>query len=104
LYKLKRQVAARRAQLWWDYPPCCLVPNKHTYFTVLQIVESAFCTSIGSSIWTRGRTSSLWGWWSPGTGCPGRLWILLLWRYSKLAWTRSYAACSRWICFGRGLD
>jgi len=46
LYKLKRHVAARRAQLLWDYPPCCPEPNKHTYFTILQIVESAFCTSL----------------------------------------------------------
>ena len=45
-------------------------------------------------------------WRSPGTGCPGRLWSLLLWRYSRPAWTRSCAACCRWPCFGRrvGLD
>ena len=50
--------------------------------------------------------SSLWGWRSPGTGCPGRLWSLLLWRYSRPAWIRSCAACCRWPCFGRrvGLD
>ena len=36
--------------------------------------------------------------------CPGRLWSLLLWRYSRPAWTRSCAACSGWPCFGRGLD
>ena len=59
--------------------------------------------STGSSIWTWGRTSSLWGWRSPVTGCPGRLWILLLWRYSKPAWKRSFAACCRWPCFGRGV-
>ena len=53
------------------------------------------------SIWTWGRTSSLWGWQSTGTGCPGRLWSLLLWRYSRPAWTRSCAACCRWRCFGR---
>jgi len=47
LYKLKRQVAARRARLWWDNPPCRAVPNKHTYFTILQIVESAFRRSKG---------------------------------------------------------
>ena len=46
---------------------------------------------------------SLWGWRSPGTGCPGRLWSLLLWRYSSPAWTRSCAACCRWPCFGRGV-
>ena len=57
---------------------------------------------IGSSVWTWGRTSSLWGWRSPGTGCPGRLWSLLLWRYSRPAWTRSCAACCRWPRFGRG--
>ena len=56
----------------------------------------------GSSIWTWGRTSSLWGWRSTGTGCPGRLWSLLLWRYSRPTWTRSCAACCRWPCFGRG--
>jgi len=38
--------------------------------------------SRGSSSWTWGRTSSLWGWRSPGTGC---------------------AACSGWPCFGRGV-
>jgi len=38
-----------------------------------------------------------------GTGCPERLWILLLWRYSRPVWTRSCAACSRWPCFSRGL-
>ena len=62
--------------------------------------------SIESSVWTWGRTSCLWGWWSTGTGCPERLWSLLLWRYSRPAWTRSCAACCRWPCFGRrvGLD
>ena len=60
--------------------------------------------SIGSSVWTWGRISSLWGWRSTGTGCPGRLWSLLLWRCSRPAWTRSCAACCGWPCFGRGLD
>ena len=62
--------------------------------------------SIGSSSWTWGRPSSPWGWRSTGTGCPGRLWSLLLWRYSRPAWTRSCAACCRWPCCGRrvGLD
>ena len=58
--------------------------------------------TIGSSLWTWGRTSSLWRWRSTGTGCPGELWSLLLWRYSRPAWTRSCAACCRWSCFGRG--
>jgi len=31
------------------------------------------------------------------------LWSLLLWRYSRPAWTRSSAACCRWPCFGRGI-
>jgi len=34
--------------------------------------------STGSSSWRWGRTSSLWGWRSTETGCPGRLWSLLL--------------------------
>ena len=57
--------------------------------------------SMGSSSWRQGRTSSLWGWRSPGTGCPGR--YLLLWRYSRPSWLRSCAACSGWPCFGRSL-
>ena len=60
--------------------------------------------STGSSVWRWGRTSSLWGWRSPGTGCPWRLWSLLLWRYSRPAWTRSCAACCRWPCFSRGVE
>ena len=61
---------------------------------------------IGSSIRKWGRTSLLWGWQSPGTGCPEGLWIVLLWRYSRPTWARSRAACSRWPCLSRlfGLD
>ena len=59
--------------------------------------------SIANSSWRWGRTSSLWGWWSTGTGCPGRLWSLLLWRYSKPTRTLSCAAYSRWPCFSRGV-
>jgi len=33
----------------------------------------------------------------------GRLWSLLLWRYSRPAWTMSYAACCRCPYFGRGV-
>jgi len=40
-------------------------------------------------------------WWSTETGCPGRLWSLLLW-ILRPTWTRSCAACCRWPCFGRG--
>ena len=45
----------------------------------------------------------LWVWQSTGTGCPEGLWSLLLWRYSKPAWTWSCATWSRWICFGSGV-
>ena len=75
-------------------PACLISADKDVGFRVNW--------SIGSSIWTWGRTSSLWGWRSTGTGCPGRLWSLL-WRYSRHAWTRSCAACCRWPCFGRGV-
>ena len=57
--------------------------------------------SRGRSVWTWESTSSLWGWQSTGTGCPGRLWSLLLWRYSRPAWTRSCAICCSWPCLGR---
>jgi len=29
------------------------------------------------------------------TGCPGRLWIFLLWRYSRPTWTPTCAGCCR---------
>ena len=57
--------------------------------------------SIGSSSWPRGRTSSLWGWRSTGTGCPELL-CSLLWRYSRPASMWPCTACSRWPCFDRG--
>ena len=62
--------------------------------------------STGSSVWIWRRISSLWGWRSTGTGCPGRLWSLLLWRYSRPTWTTSSTTYCRWPCFGRsvGLD
>jgi len=41
------------------------------------ILQTLF--SCSEYIWT----SSLWGWRSRGTGCPGRLWSLLLCRYSR---------------------
>ena len=75
-------------------------PNSFQWCPVTGQGATGTNWSIGSSIWTRGRTSSLWGWWSTGTGSPGRLWILPLWRYSRPAWTRSCAACCRWLCFG----
>ena len=59
--------------------------------------------SIGSSTWTWGRSSPLWQWRSTGTVCLGGLWSLLLWKYSRPAWTRSCAVCCMWPCFGRGV-
>ena len=88
--------------------------NSNSYLTHFVVATrtwsliSPFCykSSSSCSVWTWGRTSSFWGWRSTGTGCPGRLWSLLLWRVSIPAWTRSYAVCCRWPCFGRrvGLD
>ena len=56
----------------------------------------------GGSLWTSGNTFSLWGWWSTGTGCPGRLWSLHPWRYSKAIWTWSWAMRSGHPCLSRG--
>ena len=57
--------------------------------------------SIGSSIWTRERISSLLGWRSTGTGCPEGLWSLL-WRYQNPSgWYPVYPALGD-LSFGRG--
>jgi len=59
--------------------------------------QEAICKNrnTGNSIWTWGKISLLWGWQSNGTGCPERLWSLLLWRYSKAACTLSCATYRR---------
>jgi len=38
------------------------------------------------------------------TTCPERLWRLLLWRYSKLTWTLSFATYCREPALAGGLD
>jgi len=66
-----------------------------------DFINAYKCLEGGARLFSR--SSLIWGWQSSGTGCPGGLWILLLWRYSKPARTRSCAACSGWPCFGRGV-
>lgn len=48
-------------------------------------------------------TLSLWGWPSPSTDCPGKLWSVHPWRYSKASRTQSWATDSRWLCLSRGV-
>ena len=57
--------------------------------------EMATNWSIGSSTPIYKGTSSQWGWWSTGTGCPGELWSLILWRYSRPIWMPTCTACCR---------
>ena len=72
------------------------------FFSFVKNRDETSCDKWKQTSQTYNTTSSLWGWRSTGTGCPGRLWSLLLWRYSRPAWTRSCAAYCRWSCFGRG--
>lgn len=37
----------------------------------------------------------LWGWLSPGTGCPERVWRFHAWQYPEAFWTWS---CFSWPC------
>ena len=59
--------------------------------------------NVRSSIWTWGKASLLWGWWSTGTGCSERLWSLLLWRYSVPAWPISCVTCCTEPALGEGV-
>lgn len=70
---------------WW-----CLVTVAVTGKGAMSLNEN-----IRSSIKTCERTFLLWGWWSTGTGCPEKLWCLLLWRYTRPAWTLSCAIYCR---------
>ena len=54
--------------------------------------------NIAGSLQTSGNIFSQWRWLSAGTGCPGLLWSLHPWKCSKVMWTRSFAAGSRWSC------
>jgi len=65
--------------------------------------EMAINLSIGISSPICEGTSSEWGWRSTGTGCPGSLRIVLLWRYSRPAWTSPCAACC-WEPALQGMD
>jgi len=64
------------------------VGNKWTWPTSFQLSVGTskgemainWSTEDSAMIWER--TSSQGGLWSTGTGCPGRLWTLLAWRYS----------------------
>lgn len=58
-------------------------------------------TNTGSSILIREETSLLCRWQSTGTGCPERLWGLLLQSYLKPAWMSPHAMCSRWPYLSR---
>ena len=69
----------------------------------LSTATNTACTVVAPLLWERWGLGHLWGWRSTGTGCPGRLWSLLLWRYSRPAWTGSCAASCRWPCFVRGV-
>jgi len=41
--------------------------------------------------WIPGKSLLQWGWWSTGTGCPGKWWMSHLWRHSRWGWTGLWA-------------
>ena len=56
-----------------------------------KLEHSKFCTNMWRNFFTvRVHLNR-----STGTGCPGRLWILLLWRNSRPIWTPTCATCCR---------
>jgi len=57
--------------------------------------EMAINRSIGSFAPICKGTSSWQEWQSTAAGCPGRLWSLLLWRYSRPVWMPTCATCCR---------
>jgi len=59
--------------------------------------------NMGGSLWTSGNPFLLWGSPSTGIGCPGRLWSLCPWRYSKTLWTWCWGIGSRQSFLSRGL-
>ena len=85
---------SKESQLRFQPLSACSSCSEVVYHPTLSLLWAGTQITAGHrSFW--GRTSSLWGWRSTGPGCPGRLWSLLLRRYSNPAWTRSCAACSR---------
>jgi len=51
-----------------------------------------------------GRIYFQWGWQSTGSGCPERLWRLLLWKYSRPIWMCICATCYREPALAGELD
>ena len=70
-------------------------PNSFQWSLGTEQVETAKSWSVESSAPICGISSSLWGLWNVWTGCSGRLWILLLWRYSRPTWMPTCATCCR---------
>lgn len=64
------------------------VPGDRTSVRWRQLQHRKFHTNMR-------RTFLLWGLQSTGTGCWGKLWSLLFWRYSKPTWMLSWAICYR---------
>lgn len=69
-----------------------------------QVKRQQAQTETWGSVWASGNAFALCGWWSPGTGCPERLWSLPLWRSSRADLTWSWATCSGWPCLSGGVD
>ena len=65
--------------------------------------ETAINCSIQSSAPICAGTSQ-WGWWSTEMGCPERLWVVLLWRYSRSVWMPTCATWCRGPALAGGLD
>lgn len=57
----------------------------------------------GMFLWMQGKPSLLWGWRSTRTGCPERVWSLLLWKYLKPVWMLTCVTMLG-TCFCRALD
>lgn len=91
----------------WSMGGKWMTPGSPQRFAVIVVIGQGVITknwNIRSSTQICGRTSLLWHYQNTETGCPKRLWRLLLWRYSRPIWMLTCANhCKEPVLVG-GLD
>lgn len=83
-------------------PPFLHTPQAGNFNSVfIHFYQKTSCTQ-GTGFFPLSPKLNL-DWLNTRRGCPGRLWCLCPWRYSKPDWAQPWETCFRWRCPAQGL-